>query len=169
MYLASSHPTSPRDSDMNAARFLPLAVLTTLILGATSVAAQPSRNASPQVAIAASDGPSATAVRGGGADRNAVPGSGCSGFINNGQPTATVTFGGGAPLSIYATSTTDTTILVASPDGKWHCSDDANGSNPGVTIANAGEGTYVVWIGTFSPDSAGSAVQLFAHRGAPQW
>lgn len=154
---------------MTAARLLPLVVLTALVLGATSVAAQPSRSASPQVAIAASDGPSATSVRGGGADRNAVPGSGCSGFINNSQPTATVTFGGGSSLSIYATSGTDTTLLVATPDGKWHCSDDANGSNPGVTIASAGEGTYVVWIGTFSPDSAGSAVQLFAHSGSPRW
>ncbi|MEO0560389.1 MAG: hypothetical protein AAF170_19655 [Bacteroidota bacterium] len=154
---------------MTAARLLPLFVLTALVLGATSVAAQPSRSASPQVAIAASDGPSATDVRGGGEDRNAVPGSGCSGFINNGQPTATVTFGGEGSLSIYAKSSDDTTILVASPDGKWHCSDDANGSNPGVTIANAGEGTYVVWIGTFSPDSAGSPAQLFAHSGSPQW
>ena len=153
---------------MNALRLLSLAAFACLAF-ASAADAQPNRTASPQVAVAASEAPSGTSVRSAGSARNSVPGSGCSGFIKNGEPTATVTFGGGGPLSIYATSDTDTTILVAAPDGTWHCSDDENGSNPGVTIAKAREGKYVVWVGTLSPESAGAAAQLFAHPGPPRW
>jgi len=140
-----------------------------LSIGTVAADAQPNRNASPQAAISASDAPSATAVRAGGGDRNSVPGSGCSGFIDNDQPTATVTFSGSGALSIYATSSSDATILIASPDGKWHCSDDASGSNPGVTFAKAPSGKYVVWVGMLSPDAAGAEAQLFAHSGSPRW
>jgi hypothetical protein len=130
--------------------------------------AQPRRSGSPQQTLAVSDAPASVAVRAGGSDRNAVPGSGCSGFINNGTPTAAVEVAGDGPLSIYATSGTDTTILVSDPAGRWHCSDDANGSNPAVTFAQAAAGTYVVWVGTFSPDAAADA-QLSATRGQPAW
>ena len=130
--------------------------------------AQPLRAASPQHTLTVADDAVSTAVRAGGADRNAVPGSGCSGFIANAAPTAAVEVTGDGPLSIYAVSGTDTTLLVSDPAGRWHCSDDASGSNPAVTFTRAAAGTYVVWVGTFSPDGTASAT-LSAVRGQPAW
>lgn len=144
-----------------------LLLLTALALGlaAMPASAQPRRTASPQEAITA---PATVSVTAGGADRNAVPGSGCSGFISNGRPSATVEVSGAGPLAIYAVSGSDTTMLVSDPAGRWHCSDDANGSNPAVTFASAAPGTYVVWIGTFSATETASA-RLSAVRGQPSW
>ena len=85
------------------------------------------------------DAPAALAIQAGGPDRNAIPGSGCSGFIRNGAPAVTVTHTGG-PLSIYVTSGTDTTLLVADPSGRWQCSDDADDINPGVTFSTGRRG-----------------------------
>ena len=39
--------------------------------------------------------------------------------------------------------------VVQAPDGTWTCSDDADGSDPAVTV-DGGAGTYSVWIGTYS-------------------
>ena len=145
-----------------------LLALAAVALAAVPADAQPRRTASPQTTLTVSDAAASVAVRAGGSDRNAVPGSGCSGFISNGAPTAAIEVAGDGPLSIYATSGTDTTLLVSDPAGRWHCSDDANGSNPAVTFAQAAAGTYVVWVGTFSPDAASEA-RLSATRGQPSW
>ena len=138
-----------------------------LVLAAPAFA-QPSRQAAAEFTLASAAAPASVAIHAGGTDRNAVPGSGCSGFIRNAQPVATVTHGGG-PLSIYATSDTDTTLLVSDPAGRWQCSDDANGSNPAVTFAAGAAGAYTVWVGTFSPEAAGAAARLFAVQGQPRW
>ena len=145
-------------------RFLPL-----VLLVATAASAQPRPTATPVAGtLASGDAPSALEIQAGGADRNPIPGSGCSGFIRSGAPLATVEHGGG-PLAIYVTSGTDTTLLVADPAGRWQCSDDASDVNPAVTYANAPAGTYAVWVGTFSPEAAGAPAQLRAVRGQPRW
>lgn len=151
-------------------RLLSFAALAALLLAALPAEAQPRRGVTPQATLQATAEPASAEIRAGGADRNGVPGNGCSGFIDNGQPAATVSVSGGSgPLAIYAVSGVDTTLLVADPDGRWHCSDDANGSNPAVTFANARSGTYTVWVGTFSPQAAGASAQLHAVRGRPRW
>lgn len=140
------------------------------LLLALPAQAQPNRQGAPQAGpLTAADAPAALSVQAGGGDRNAVPGSGCSGFISNGTPTAVVRLDAAGPLAIYATSDTDTTLLVSDPTGRWHCSDDAEGSNPAVTFARADAGAYTVWVGTFSPDAAGAAARLLAVRGQPRW
>jgi hypothetical protein len=146
-----------------------LLALGALLLASLPAEAQPRRSADPQTTLQIGTDPASADVRAGGADRNAVPGNGCSGFIDNAQPTAAVRVEGAGPLALYAVSGTDTTLLVADPDGRWHCSDDANGSNPAVTFANAEAGTYVVWVGTFSPQAAGAEGRLHAVRGRPRW
>ena len=148
--------------------FAGLALVAALTLAATSAAAQPNRNGAPSATVDASPGAAVElAVQAGGDDRNAVPGSGCSGYITNGAATAAVQWTGSGPLSVYATSSTDATLLVADPDGRWHCSDDANGSDPAVTIAQPKAGTYLVWVGTFEPGTTGAT--LHARQGAPVW
>ncbi len=153
---------------MSTPRLFSAAALLALLLSAMPASAQPQRQAAPQFGtLAAADAPASLDIRAGGPDRNAIPGSGCSGFIRNNAPVATVTHTGGL-LSIYVTSSTDTTLLVADPSGRWQCSDDANGSNPGVTFSTGPAGTYTVWVGTFSPDEAAEA-RLFAVKGQPRW
>ncbi len=148
-------------------RLLTLSALA--LLAALPASAQPQRNAAPQSGtLQVTAEPAALAIRAGGQDRNAVPGNGCSGYID-GAPNAAVSFEGSGPLAIYATSDTDTTLLVLDPAGRWHCSDDANGSNPAVTFSNGAAGTYKVWVGTFSPDVADAPAQLRAVRGEPRW
>lgn len=144
---------------------LSLAILTLVALPAQG---QPQPNATPQTTLAVADAPVSATVQAGGGDRNAVPGSGCSGYITNGRPTAAVTVSGDGPLAIYAVSGADATMLVQDPRGQWHCSDDANGSNPAVTFARAAPGRYVVWVGTFSPNAPAEAT-LSAVRGQPAW
>lgn len=145
------------------------ALVAVALLAALPTEAQPRRGAAPQGTLQAGADVSSLDVRAGGADRNVVPGNGCSGFINNAQPTASVQFQGDGPLAIYATSETDTTLLVADPTGRWHCSDDANGINPAVTFARAAAGEYRVWVGTFSPQAAGAAARLHTVHGRPRW
>ncbi len=147
-----------------------LASLFALALAAVALPAQaqPRANGTPAHAVAVADAPVSVALQAGGGDRNAVPGSGCSGFINNARPSAKLTVSGDGPLSIYAVSGSDTTLLVSDPAGRWHCSDDANGSNPAVTFARAAPGSYVVWVGTFSPNE-GAEAKLSAVRGQPAW
>ncbi len=149
-------------------RLFPAAALAALLFAAMPASAQPQRQAAPQFGtLAAADAPASLDVEAGGPDRNAIPGSGCSGYIRNAAPVATVTHTGG-PLSIYVTSGTDTTLLVSDPSGRWQCSDDANGSNPGVTFSTGAAGTYTVWVGAFSQGTT-TAARLFAVKGQPRW
>ncbi len=139
-----------------------------VLLAASAVQAQPRPSGTPQHTISIGADAVSVEVRAGGADRNAVPGSGCSGFINDAQPTAALTVDGAGPLAIYAVSGSDTTLLVSDPAGRWHCSDDARGSDPAVTFAQAAPGRYVIWVGTFSPNATAPAT-LSAVRGRPAW
>lgn len=139
------------------------------VLAAPPAQAQPQRNAAPSETLQAAAEPASVAIRAGGSDLNAIPGNGCSGYINNAAPNAAITFDGDGALAIYATSGIDTTLLVLDPAGRWHCSDDAEGSNPAVTFAKGAAGTYKVWVGAFSPDAAGASAQLHAVRGQPRW
>ena len=146
---------------------LRLSAVAALLLTSAAASAQPDRSASPQVSLAVSGDLAEATVQAGGNERVAVQGSGCSGYIANNSPAGAVTWNGSGALSIYAVSGTDTTILVSDPDGRWHCSDDANGSNPGVTIAQAKSGQYLVWVGSFEPGTASATLK--AKGGQPAW
>ena len=122
-------------------RFPLLAAAVLALVAALPASAQPQRNAAPVSGTIQVGAEVATlAIQAGGPDRNAVPGNGCSGFIST-RPNAAVTFDGSGAFAIYATSDTDTTLLILDPAGRWHCSDDANGSNPARCRASGGPGT----------------------------
>jgi hypothetical protein len=76
---------------------------------------------------------------------------GCKGFIPD-RALYSVDFTAGAqPLFFAATAAEDTTLVVRSPDGAWHCDDDSFGDrNPMVRIDAPMSGRYQVWIGVFS-------------------
>ena len=126
-----------------------------IVVLAAPAQAQPRRQAPAEFTLSAGAAPASVAIQAGGPDRNAAP-------------VATVSHSGGM-LSIYVTSDTDTTLLVADPSGRWQCSDDASGSNPGVTFAAGESGAYTVWVGTFSAEAAGAAARLTAVQGQPRW
>ena len=141
-----------------------------LVLTAGSALAQPNRNGTPTTMLVASpDAKASVTVQAGGNDRVAVQGSGCSGYITNATPSASVTWSGSGALSIYATSGGDATIVISDPDGRWHCSDDADRSNanPAVTFASAKSGKYLVWVGMI--DAGTASATLKANAGQPAW
>ena len=141
-----------------------------LVLTTGSALAQPDRNGSPAVTMSVSgDAVASSPVQAGGNDRVAVQGSGCSGFITNATPTAAVTWSGSGALSIYATSAGDATIVISDPDGRWHCSDDADRSNdnPAITFAQGKAGKYLVWVGMI--DAGKASATLKAKSGQPAW
>ncbi len=85
-------------------------------------------------------------VEAGGTVQNPVVGEACHGFLSA-RPSATVDTDGDE-VTVSATGDEDLTMVVQAPDGTWTCSDDADGSDPAVTVG-AGPGTYSVWIGTY--------------------
>ena len=46
----------------------------------------------------------------------------------------------------------DTTLIINTPDGKWHCNDDmdiAESLDPGLWFENADAGQYDIWVGSY--------------------
>ncbi len=45
----------------------------------------------------------------------------------------------------------DTTLIINSPNGSWHCNDDAHSNtlNPQVIFHNPSQGQYDIWVGTY--------------------
>lgn len=60
------------------------------------------------------------------------------------------TAGTSLPLILSVASSTDTTLVVNGPDGRWYCNDDGpNGINPSVRFNHPTSGQYDVWVGTY--------------------
>jgi hypothetical protein len=87
---------------------------------------------------------------GGSIDASGI-GSPCTGYIANAPDVRLNYQSGSLPLYIYATSDSDTTLIVNAPDGQWYCDDDSNGGlNPQVTFLKPQSGQYDIWIGTYA-------------------
>ena len=116
-------------------------------------------DARAEVQLRVSDAPASASTTVMPEGQNPVTGQACSGFVAA-APTATVEMTGDGPFGITATAEdgTDLVLLVQTPDGKWFCSDDADGLNPGIQFGTAEEmavaaGTYRAWVGTLAdPD-----------------
>lgn len=101
--------------------------------------------------------PHAVPVRFGGPVHATTAGSECRGWVT-GAPTFRVSLS--APMSllrIYAVAEADTTLVVNDAAGTWLCADDTFGINPSIDIANAGPGSYDVWVGAYGETAAGEA------------
>lgn len=95
---------------------------------------------------------------------NPVDGDVCSGYVEN-APTVGLTLQGDGPISVTATSDDDLVLLMQTPSGRWFCSDDADGLNPGVQVDDPEAGVYKVWAGTFTDMEADIDVEVVAERG----
>lgn len=115
--------------------------------GATSEGATPTQT----VALAAGSPATLSGTAGGPVNGRSMH-DGCVGFAST-QPTAVLRVSEAmASAQIDVQSSSDTTLIVAHPDGTFSCNDDTDGRNPRVTHALAA-GEHRVWVGTFSSGS----------------
>jgi hypothetical protein len=81
-------------------------------------------------------------------------GGGCSGFAAQ-APDFDIRLSGSSPLlCIWFEADTpgaDTTLIVNTQNNQWVCDDDGAGDrNPVVRINNPVDGTYDIWIGSYT-------------------
>jgi len=77
-------------------------------------------------------------------------GSGCRGYATS-TPDAIVHYNGSNGfLRFFVRANGDTTLVVNDASGRWHCNDDAVGTNPMVSINNAPSGQYDIWVGSYT-------------------
>ena len=109
--------------------------------------------------------PVSRTLQAGGSAANPVSGAGCTGYINLDAPDYDLNYTAGTlPLYIYAESDADLTLVVNDASGTWHCSDDANGTNPMIHLPNPPSGNYSIWVGTFESGSLQSATLFISER-----
>jgi len=76
--------------------------------------------------------------------------NGCRGFIATAPDVRVFYNAGGYPLTFWAESSGDTTLVINAPDGRWYCDDDSGGNlNPAITFSNPRSGRYEIWVGTY--------------------
>ncbi len=84
--------------------------------------------------------------------------SGCIGWVTR-TPDYIVRFTGYTQrLRFYVQSGADTTLVINSSNGTWHCNDDAVGRNPIVDIIGAQAGQYDVWVGSYRQGERATAI-----------
>lgn len=89
-----------------------------------------------------------------------LPGA-CVGDISN-APDFEVTYSAGSlPLVFRTRSSTDTTLIINGPDGRWYCDDDSWGDGDAeVRFNKPSSGTYDIWIGTFNGGTASASLLI---------
>lgn len=103
---------------------------------------------------------SVSLTAGGSIDASTI-GSPCTGSIARAPDYELTYTAGSLPLYIYATASSDTTLVVNGPDGQWYCDDDSNGgTNPQVTFNTPRSGTYDIWVGTFGGGTASATLNI---------
>lgn len=139
----------------------PLLALTTLALTATTAFAAPPISGAVtygEVSLITNFQPDPHTVRveAGGANyttyTDQLTGNRCAGYFAD-APDFRLNFTDGDlgyPLSFYVESGADTVLLVATPDGQFHCNDDYTGLNPALRFDTPRGGAYNIWVGTYS-------------------
>lgn len=86
----------------------------------------------------------------------------CLGYVNAERPDLAVNYQGGGALHISVSSVWDTTLVIRTPDGDWHCNDDAEGLglNPGLAFDTALSGDYLIWVGTYEATLAEAEISV---------
>ncbi|WP_420478994.1 peptidase [Brevundimonas sp. FT23028] len=104
--------------------------------------------------------PHSVSLTAGGTIDASTIGSPCTGSIAR-APDYELTYSAGSlPLYISATASSDTTLVVNGPDGRWYCDDDTNGNNPLVTFNNPRSGTYDIWVGVYGGGTAAATLSI---------
>ncbi len=92
--------------------------------------------------------------------------SGCGGFIANAPDFELSYTAGSLDLYISVISSTDTTLVINTPSGKWICDDDSGGNlDPSIKLENPGSGVYDIWVGTYASSSINDATLYISELG----
>ena len=68
---------------------------------------------------------------------------------------------GSLPLVFRTRSSTDTTLIINGPAGRWYCDDDSWGDGDAeVRFNRPASGTYDVWVGTFGGGTASATLLI---------
>ncbi len=89
-----------------------------------------------------------------------LPGS-CVGEISSAPDFQVAYEAGYLPLVFRTRSSTDTTLIINGPDGRWYCDDDSWGDGDAeVRFNRPSSGVYDIWIGTFNGGTAAAALLI---------
>ncbi len=98
--------------------------------------------------------PHAIEIRPGGDTEVEDLGASCTGYIFAEQPDLKLVLdSASSSLGIFVSADIDTTLVINDPQCSWHCNDDAaflSNANPGILFDDPAEGTYDIWVGTYS-------------------
>ncbi|MBK6808959.1 MAG: peptidase S1 [Sandaracinaceae bacterium] len=77
-------------------------------------------------------------------------GAGCTGYAT-GNPDVVLNYTSPASfLRFFVRAQGDTALVINDGAGRWHCNDDAVGTNPMVSIDNPPAGHYDVWVSSYT-------------------
>lgn len=97
---------------------------------------------------------------GGSVNAARLPGA-CTGYISD-APDFEVTYDAGSlPLVFRTLSSSDTTLVINGPDGRWYCDDDSYGDlDAEVRINRPQSGVYDIWVGTVQGGTASATLLI---------
>lgn len=92
-----------------------------------------------------------TVTSGGSLDVRAMNlGSGCVGYATSQPDFILHVSGNSSMLRFYNIGNGDTGLVINDANGRWHCNDDSyGGTDPTVTIHDAPQGQYDVWVTSY--------------------
>ena len=105
--------------------------------------------------------PYAVTVTAGGTIQASTTATGCVGTIAR-APDFELTYTAGSyPLTFHTLSSSDTTLVINGPDGRWYCDDDSYGnSNAEMRFPSPASGVYDVWVGSYSGTMVQATLQI---------
>lgn len=109
-----------------------------------------------------SNDPRTVDVTAGGTRDASALGDGCVGSIAN-SPDVRLNYNAGSyPLILSVDSSDDTTLVVNTPDGEWHCDDDGGerGTNPSIRFSRPQSGQYDIYVGHYG-EGRGVSARLY--------
>lgn len=105
--------------------------------------------------------PRTISVTSGGSIAASNVGSNCAGSISNAPDVRLSYTAGSLPLIISVNSSSDTTLVINAPDGRWYCDDDSgDGVNPSVRFNSPQSGRYEIWVGSYGGGNAQATLAI---------
>ena len=105
----------------------------------------------------------ANGTSGGSMQASSFAGASCAGWVTRQPDHILVMQSGSSGMRVSATSSSDTTLIVQSPNGQYRCNDDTDGRNPAISGAFPA-GTYKIWVGSYAQGQNAQYTLSFTER-----